>query len=180
MDEMMLSGERLEDAKKLFNQGKASDFSLTEALAQLRKGCSQRDNLIRMFLDIQVQAAFANGTLAPEEENVLLNICQILEIPLVVFEHIKMQAQAQQRFHQQGQPHSRHSQNNLENAYAVLGVSANASYAEIKKSYRILMSQNHPDKLVSQGLPEEMMRIATKKTQEISKAYKLVRENRKK
>ncbi|HIG07085.1 MAG: co-chaperone DjlA [Methylococcales bacterium] len=180
MDEMMLSGELREAAIKLFDQGKASDFPLTEALTQFRKECSRRNNLIRMFLDIQVQAAFADGTLAPEEENVLLKICQILKISRLEFQQIKMQAQAQQRFHQQGQPHSGHSQDNLADAYSVLGVSENASDIEIKKSYRRLMSQNHPDKLVAKGLPEEMMTIAKKKTQKIAKAYDLIREYRKK
>ena len=46
--------------------------------------------------------------------------------------------------------------------------------AEVKKAYRRLMSQNHPDKLVAKGLPEEMMRLAKEKTQKISKAYETI------
>ena len=42
------------------------------------------------------------------------------------------------------------------------------------------MSQHHPDKLISKGLPEEMIEIATDKTQEIQKAYDLIKEQRKK
>ena len=41
------------------------------------------------------------------------------------------------------------------------------------------MSQHHPDKLVSKGLPKEMVRLATEKTQEIQKAYELIKEARK-
>jgi DnaJ like chaperone protein len=40
------------------------------------------------------------------------------------------------------------------------------------------MSQHHPDKLIAKGLPEEMMKIATEKTQEIRAAYDLVVEHR--
>jgi DnaJ like chaperone protein len=40
------------------------------------------------------------------------------------------------------------------------------------------MSQHHPDKLVAKGLPEEMIRDATEKTQLIKAAYDLVRESR--
>jgi DnaJ like chaperone protein len=36
------------------------------------------------------------------------------------------------------------------------------------------MSQNHPDKLIAKGLPEEMMRLAKEKTQKISKAYETI------
>ena len=49
----------------------------------------------------------------------------------------------------------------------------------LKKAYRRLMSQHHPDKLVSKGLPEEMIKVATEKTQEIRKAYDLVKNSRK-
>ena len=67
----------------------------------------------------------------------------------------------------------------LDDAYAMLDIGRGASDAEVKKAYRRLMSQHHPDKLVSKGLPEEMIKLATEKTQEIRKAYDLVRESRK-
>ena len=63
-------------------------------------------------------------------------------------------------------------------AYAVLGVSANTTNAEIKKAYRRLLSQHHPDKLVSKGLPEEMMKIATQRTHEIRQAYEKIKQER--
>jgi DnaJ like chaperone protein len=63
----------------------------------------------------------------------------------------------------------------MNDAYAILGVNKSASEAEIKTAYRRLMSQHHPDKLVSKGLPDEMIKIATEKTQEIRKAYDLIK-----
>jgi len=60
----------------------------------------------------------------------------------------------------------------------VLGVTAQADDDEIKKAYRRLMNQHHPDKLVSKGLPEEMIRLATQKTQEIKAAYERIRQAR--
>lgn len=53
------------------------------------------------------------------------------------------------------------------------------SDAEIKKAYRRLMSQNHPDKLSSQGLPDEMIELAKERTQEIQSAYELIKKSRK-
>ena len=49
----------------------------------------------------------------------------------------------------------------------------------MKKAYRRLISQHHPDKLVAKGLPEEMMTIAKEKTQKIRKAYETIKEARK-
>jgi DnaJ like chaperone protein len=63
----------------------------------------------------------------------------------------------------------------LREAYAVLGVGADASDADLKRAYRRLMSQHHPDKLLSKGLPEEMMKVATARTQEIKTAYETVK-----
>jgi len=40
------------------------------------------------------------------------------------------------------------------------------------------MSQHHPDKLLAQGLPEEMIKVATEKTRDIRGAYERIREAR--
>ena len=64
--------------------------------------------------------------------------------------------------------------------YETLGVDRQASQPELKKAYRRQMNQHHPDKLVSRGMPEEMVKMATEKTQEIKAAYELIVEERKK
>ena len=66
----------------------------------------------------------------------------------------------------------------FEDAYAVLGVTASATDVEVKRAYRRLMSQHHPDKLVSQGLPKEMLELAKRKTQDIQAAYELINQHR--
>ncbi len=67
----------------------------------------------------------------------------------------------------------------MEAAYAALDVSSSASDAEVKKAYRKLMSQYHPDKLIGQGVPEDMIKVATEKSQEIQRAYDLIKQSRK-
>ena len=54
----------------------------------------------------------------------------------------------------------------------------NDSMETIKIAYRKLMSENHPDKLIAKGLPEEMLKVATEKTQQISAAYDLIKSSR--
>jgi len=55
--------------------------------------------------------------------------------------------------------------------YKVLGVSPDASDADIKSAYRNLVRENHPDRLMAEGVPEDMIELATKETQAINAAY---------
>jgi DnaJ like chaperone protein len=69
-------------------------------------------------------------------------------------------------------------QSQLDDAYRVLGVSSSVSDAELKKAYRKLMSENHPDKLAGRGLPESMREMAEERTREISHAYDIIKQAR--
>ncbi len=60
----------------------------------------------------------------------------------------------------------------LDAAYKVLGMSANASDDELKRAYRRLALQNHPDRVASLG--EDVRRAAEKKLQEINAAKETI------
>jgi DnaJ like chaperone protein len=77
-----------------------------------------------------------------------------------------------------GQRQKSSTQSSLSDAYAIVGVENTVSDAELKKAYRRLMSQHHPDKLVAKGLPDEMIKDATAKTQQIKAAYEQIRKIR--
>ena len=61
MQHMQLSEDMQKVAKELFNQGKHKDFNLDEVLEQFRTECHRRTHLVRMFLEIQIQATYADG-----------------------------------------------------------------------------------------------------------------------
>ena len=56
-------------------------------------------------------------------------------------------------------------------AHTILGIAADASENEIKAAWRKLVRENHPDKLISQGLPEEFVQAATDRLRLINAAY---------
>jgi len=179
MAQMDLAPELRRTAVDLFNQGKQSDFPLEDVLDQFRRECHRRHTLIQMFVEIQIQAAYADGDLDRSEETLLLHICHRLGVPEFIFRRIAGRIRAERHF--AGGPGGRAEAagpRTLADAYAVLGVTAQDEPDTIKKAYRRLTSQHHPDKLVSKGLPEEMMRIAAQKTREIREAYERVREAR--
>ena len=183
MDKMDLTDNLRQTAMRLFSEGKSADFPLDAALDQFRRECHRSTNLMRMFIEIELQIAFADGVLSQAEEQLLLHICERLGFSRFQFQSLKAIFQAQQRFsggweeaRKQAGVSTRPS---LNDAYAVLGLKADATDSEVKRAYRRLISQHHPDKLVAKGLPEEMMKIATEKTQQIRKAYELIQKSRK-
>lgn len=176
MKEMALTSDMRATAIDLFKQGKQADFPLDDVLAQFYKECHLRTDLIRMFLEIQLQEAFADGFLSVSEETLLLHICNRLRISRLDYERLKIQFQARQRFQRWGSYTQKTPlKTSLQDAYGVLGLTPYASKDDVKKAYRRLMSQNHPDKLIAKGLPEEMMQLAKEKTQKISKAYETIK-----
>ncbi|MCP3866676.1 MAG: co-chaperone DjlA [Gammaproteobacteria bacterium] len=174
MSHMELSPDMRKAAMRLFNEGKAQDFPLDEILEQFRRECHRRRTLIQMFIEIQLQAAYADGKINSAEEQLLLHICRKLGIPEFLFRGLERMIRAEQRFSGQGDQ-AAPAGPSVEDAYAILNVSSSASESEIKKAYRRQLSQHHPDKLVAKGLPEEMMKLAATKTHEIRQAYELVK-----
>ena len=167
MTQMQLSAQQQKAAIKFFDQGKADDFPLMDVLRQFKKECHGRRNLIQMFIEIQIATALADGKVDPSEKRVLHTIGEVLGFSRSQIEHLFNIAN--------GAAASSSDTLTITQAYKILGVSKDSSEAEVKKAYRRLMSQHHPDKLVSKGLPDEMIQLATEKTQEIRKAYDLIK-----
>ncbi|KPK37821.1 MAG: molecular chaperone DnaJ [Gammaproteobacteria bacterium SG8_47] len=183
MDQMALDSEQRTLAIKLFNAGKQADFPFDEALDQFRRECHRRHTLMQMFLEIQLQAAYADGQLHTHERARLVHMFERLGFSHREFEHLDALVRAARHFGrrtygERGHPRQPSAQTLVNEAYEVLGVSPQADDATVKRAYRRLMNQHHPDKLVAKGMPEEMVKLATEKTQEIKAAYDRIREVR--
>ncbi len=198
MDEMGLKGEERREAQHAFQSGKESDFSLKETVHDFKERFAKRNDLIQLFLEIQIQMAFSDGVLAEQEKQLLAEVSKQLGISKTHFAFVLKRYQAefnfrkqQQRFNQQQQSQGQSSSyregsghhvppnNNMNRAQALalLGLNSDATQRDIKVAYRKLMSQHHPDKLVSQGLPKHMMELAVKKSQDIQAAYEYLKKS---
>lgn len=181
MQQMSLNDQQRQMAIELFNKGKQADFPFDNALQQFRRAAHGQRNLIRMFVEILLHAAYADGAIHPKEEQLLKHIARALGISALELAQLEGMVQAQRAFHQGRGRHYeavRPRADLLKEAYQALGVPESASDAEVKKAYRRQMNRHHPDKLVAKGLPEEMIKIATEKTQEIKAAYETIIKSR--
>lgn len=167
---MHLSAEQRQRAKAAFTRGKAADFDLDAELAAVARMCRGQTILMRMFLQVQLVAVSADGSIHPAEHEMLLRIGRGLGMPAAEVE----QLEAALRAAAGGAP----SRSRLDDAYRALGIAPSASDAEVKRAYRRLVSDNHPDKLAGRGLPESMRELAEQRTREITVAYGLVKEAR--
>ena len=182
MQQMRISGEDRQRAIRLFNQGKQPGFDLEAALQPFMSYSAVRMDLRQMFLEVLVEAAFSSGAVSQEESDILLRVARRLHIPGQVFAammNARSGAGAGGAWYGAGGRRSTvRSAGDLGQAYAKLGLKASATDAEVKKAYRKLVSQYHPDKLVSRGLPEEMMEMAKTRVREINTAYDEIKQTR--
>jgi len=88
MESMELTPELRDAAIKLFTQGKDESFELKPIVLQFRRECQRRTNLYRLFLEIQIQAALADGVIRKEEHKVLLDIADVLGFPEFIFDQL--------------------------------------------------------------------------------------------
>jgi DnaJ like chaperone protein len=184
MTRIGLQGEALHQAQNAFRAGKGDDFSLDDTLAQVRINCTESPDLLQFFLELQIQAAFADGYLHPKAKQLLYIIAGRLGFSLIQLEQrLHMQAEAssfqQDDYNQQSQQQSYYRQIPLSNqityAYKVLGVAETTTAQDVKRAYRKLMNEYHPDKLAAKGLPAGMMEMAKQRAQELQAAYALIR-----
>ncbi|MBK1648255.1 co-chaperone DjlA [Rhabdochromatium marinum] len=189
MTRMRFSPEKRRQAIADFKRGKAADFVLADALATFWRACRGNASLLEMFLRFQLQAAYADGLPSAAQRQLLHQVRRALRIPEPEFRQLEQLTRAERagassrntgrgrkKSRSQSQPDS--ASLTLAQAYRLLGVKPSDTDAVIKRAYRQLRSKHHPDKLIARGLPEEMLKLATEKTQQIRQAYELIRRER--
>ncbi len=199
MARLRLDNVAQQQAQQAFTLGKEADFPLRQVIAEFREACGQRADLLRFFVEVQMQAALQDGELDAKEQQILFTIAEIMGMNRFQFEQMIAMVMAAQQFrsgnfyqeyhyqqqqggyHQQSQGGSysggyRQANNapSIDAAYKVLGVTAADDQNTVKRAYRRLMNEHHPDKLVAKGLPDEMMELAKEKAQQIQAAYDLI------
>ena len=175
-DRLQLSLEQRAAAKAAFSRGKAADFDLDAEVDKFAQSARGGAILYQLFLQVQVAAVAADGDVHPAEHSMLVRVARRLglaERDVAQLEAL-LRAAAGGAAAAGGPP----AKPRLDDAYTALGVTPEMSVSDIKRAYRKLMSDNHPDKLAAKGLPENMRQIAEERAREINAAYDLIKKAR--
>lgn len=176
MHRMHLTPEAVRQAIALFTRGKQSGFDIDEQVRALRRACGHQPDLVRAFVEIQLELGLSKGTIKPRERELLWRVAAGLGVSRVELAQLEAVLHAQRSF--RGRVRRHRGADELAQAYKALGLEPNATDREVKLAYRRLMNQHHPDKLAARGLPDAMLEVAKERTSEIGKAYDVIKARR--
>ena len=184
MAQSRLSAEHRRQAIALFKEGAEPKFNRQEQIRQFQSQCGNNPVLRQTLIMYLIGLALADGKLDQIERNILAEVAMSLGMNRATLEHLIGMVNAQAHFRSSGQSGSQsysrpQTRQELDLAYEALGVSKDISDKDLKRAYRKLVSEHHPDKLIGQGVPEDMIQMATERSQEIHTAYDLICEHRK-
>ena len=187
MVQLEMTPERRKAAIGLFKKGTQADFSIDKTVKDFLVSCGDAANLKQLMIMYLLGSALADGKIVAAEQSLLRDIALKLGFSESSFQQLLMMIQAQSQF-SGGRYHSgntgggyssaQNSADSLASAYKALGVEKDISDSMLKKSYRKLIREFHPDRLMGQGLPEDMIKVATERSKEIQAAYDLVKKSR--
>jgi DnaJ like chaperone protein len=172
-DMLRMTGTQRDAAKEAFRRGKQPGFDLDGMVDRFRNVSRGQRTLVQLFLQLQCMAVAADGAVHDAEHAMLVRIARRLGLSETDVRRLEALLRS-------GGSHQTASDagDRLEDAYDALGVTASASDADVKRAYRKLISENHPDKLAARGLPESMRAVAEERSREINKAYDRIKEAR--
>lgn len=174
MQKLGMTPEHRQQAIIWFKQGAVPDFDIEPTCRKFMAACGRTHNLKEMLLIYLIVTALADGHYHPAEEKLLTDIAGYLGYGPEAFKRLLDMVLNQTHF-AGGQMSTGAA---LDDAYKALGVSKDSTDAEIKRAWRKLMSQYHPDKLMGQGLPDDMIKMATEQAKDIQLAYDLIKKQR--
>ncbi len=160
-DELGLSAEERRIVAQIFNEAKNSPQDPMDFARQFRSLIGYQPEVLQTMVHLLFRIAMADGQFHPQEERFIRQVADIFGLSPTEYDQIR--ALFVKFDH---------------HAYQVLGLTPQASVEEIKVTYKKLVNQYHPDRLIAKGVPEDFIKIANEKMAEINNAYDQIRKER--
>lgn len=177
MQQLGLNAQQQKEAQAAFRDGKAVNFPFRAQITEFYQRYKRRPDVLQLFLEIQLSIACVDGRISADQHQLLIQVAECLHISRSTLAQLLLAYQAQSRF-KQGQAPGKEQGPSLLAAYQMLGCTPEIADKELKRAYRKLMSQHHPDKLMAQGVPAAMLEVAKRRTQDIQAAYEQIKQAR--
>ena len=146
-DKLKIPENEIEQVGKIFNKAKEESTGYEPYAQQIAQIYKNNPNVLEEVINILFYIAEADGNVSQSELNMMQHIAQIFGLNESQFNSIK---------------ESRKSSDKL-NPYVVLGSKPEEDLSSIRKKYIQLSKENHPDLLVSKGVPTEVIDESKKK-----------------
>lgn len=156
--------------KEIFSEEKDKKENLSHIAKTLGELIKRDKAKQQQFMGFLIQLAFVDSNVSENEEKILVTIAEAFEINPEIYHSIFDQFEQTIK--------DIKPENNISKAYELLKVNENDDINTIKKAYRNLIKQYHPDIIKAQGKGEAYLNEATKKTQEINQAYELIKKEK--
>jgi DnaJ like chaperone protein len=161
MEDLNLNPESRMVAMNIFNTAIHSNQSFNDFANQFYGQFHAQPQILAMMVDILLRVSIADGEMSPGEEELIVSAARIFNFSDEAYQ--KLKSQYIQTF---------------DKYYAILQSAKHDTDDHIKKQYRKLAKEYHPDKIISKGLPEEFNQLAHEKFREIQEAYEIIKKER--
>ncbi len=169
MQQLRLSQQQRKMAISQFRLGKSSNYPLENELAPFAAMTQNMQHLRKMFIEILLNGALSDGVISTAERRILERVAKALRLGVAELDRLIGQR------HRQSATHNDEPSND---PYQALGISPSAGNDDIKKAYRKLMSEYHPDKMSGREVPKTMRDYAYRRVREVRAAYDKLRQQR--
>lgn len=150
-------------AAKVFNMARTDIAGYQEYAQRIQRMFASDAKALGDLMEGLFHIAMADGFYHPDEDMFLETVAGIFGLTTLEFRSIRA------RFVPDAPP----------DPYAVLGVTAEMSYKDIRTAWRQLVRETHPDSMFARGVPEEAIKLAEKRMIDINRAWDEINEARK-
>lgn len=156
-----LTAETQKIAIDVFRSATRSPESFESFAIQFYTTFRSQPEILELMIDILFRVSVADNHFSAKEEAMIRSAARIFHFSEDAYLLLKSRyVRAEDR------------------AFAILGVDRNDPDDVIKKRYRKLVLENHPDKVMAKGLPEEFTKLAHDKFREIQESYETIKKMR--